>query len=144
MSNVAQNRIFSVVIGRGCLLCLDFLLHVYKLLVAVVELVLQEGQLLRRYHPDAQSVFHLPLALHAEDALVNVGSDIGVYVQIELVDSDLVDQSVNFILESICEQNAGFDRALSETGRTYFLDVYAHGWTDTLTGNLHQTELRKR
>ena len=58
-----------------------FFLHVNELSVGVVELVLQERHLLAWYDPDAQSVFQLPTALQGNDALIDIGSDIGMDVE---------------------------------------------------------------
>ena len=69
MSNIAQNKVFSVNIDfdiRVLLLCFDFFLHVDILPVGIVELVLKESQFLRGDDPYAQSVLHLPLHLEAE------------------------------------------------------------------------------
>ena len=89
-----------------CLFRFYLFLHVYELTVVVVELILQESEFLRGYHMDAKSIFHLPLALQAENALVDVGSHVRMYVQVEPADSDLIDEVVNFILQRIGEEDA--------------------------------------
>ena len=59
---------------------LYLLFHVDELSLHVVELILQERQFLRCYNLHAQAVLHLPAAFQTDDALIDVGGDIGVYV----------------------------------------------------------------
>ena len=70
---------------------LYLLFHIDELSLHVVELILQERQFLRRYDLHAQAVLHLPAEFQADDALVDVGGDVGVYVQVESLDANLVD-----------------------------------------------------
>ena len=93
---------------------------------------------------DAQPVLHLPLAFHTEDALVDVSSDVRVYVQVKLAYSDFVDEGVNLTLKCIRKEDTRLDGSFSETGGAGLFDVNAHGGSDTLTGNLHQSKLGKR
>ena len=88
------------------LLGFNLFLHVEILTLCVVELILQEGEFLGRNDVHTESVFHLPLAFEAHDALVDVGSDIGMNVEIELLDAYLVDQAVDFPFELVGEENA--------------------------------------
>ena len=89
-----------------CLFRFYLFLHVDELTVVVIELILQESEFLRGDHMDTKSIFHLPLALQTEDTLVDVGSHVGMYVEVEPADSDLVDQVVNFILQCVGEEDA--------------------------------------
>ena len=64
-------------------------------------------------------------------------------MQIEFLDADLVDQVVNFTLMLVCEKNARFDLSTSEAARTGLLHIDIDCRTYSLTGNLHQSELRQ-
>lgn len=59
----------------------DFFLHVYFFAMLVVEDILQKCEFLVRNDLDAQSVFHLPLAFQRHNALVDIGSDVGMDVE---------------------------------------------------------------
>lgn len=88
------------------LLGLDFLFHVDKLLLAVVEFILQESHFLRGNDVYTESVFHLPLPFQGHDALVDIGSYVWVHMKIEFLDTNLVDQIVNLTLQLVCEKDA--------------------------------------
>jgi hypothetical protein len=53
----------------------------------------------------AKPVFHLPFAFQAHEALVDIGSHVWVYVQIEFLDANLVDEVVNLTLQLVGEKN---------------------------------------
>ena len=72
------------------LLGLDLLFHVDELVLVVIELVLQERELLRRYDMNAEAVLQLPSALEAHHTLVDVGGHVGMDVEIKLLDANLV------------------------------------------------------
>ena len=80
------------------LLRLDLLFHVDELSIGVVELVLQECEFLRWDNTYAEPVFQLPPPLLREEAFVDVGGNVGVDVQVEFLDANLVDEGVNFAL----------------------------------------------
>ena len=87
------------------LFVLHLLAHVDELLLVIIKLVLQEAHLLRGDHMYTQSVTHLPLTLHTDEALIDVGSHIRVDVQVESFDANLVDQVVNLPSLSFPEKN---------------------------------------
>ena len=64
-------------------------------------------------------------------------------MQIELADSDFVDEGVNLTLQRIRKEDTRLDGTFTETGGTGLLDVDAHGRSDALTGDLHEAELRQ-
>ena len=80
---------------------LNFLLHVNELVLAIVEFILQESQFLRGDNADSQSILHLPLALQAHQALVDIGSHVGMDMEIKALYAYLIDQSVNLSFELI-------------------------------------------
>ena len=71
-----------------------FFLHVNKLLLAVVEFVLQECEFLRRNDVYSQSVLYLPLALEGDKSLVYVSGYVWMDVQIECFYSWFIDLSL--------------------------------------------------
>lgn len=73
------------------LFCFNFLLHVNKMLLAVIKFVLQEGHFLRRNYMYAHAIFHLPFAFKAYYALIDICCYIGMYMQIEFLNSNLID-----------------------------------------------------
>ena len=89
---------------------------------------------------DTETISHLPLPFERHEALVDIGSHIGVDVQCKFLDLQLIDQVVNFTFQCICKQNGRLDFPFAETGRAVFVGGYVHSGTHTLTGNLHQTE----
>ena len=66
-----------------------------------------------------------------------------MYVQVEFLDSNLVDQVVNLALKLICKEDARLDGALAETSGTGLFDAYVHSRAHTLARDLHQSELRQ-
>ena len=82
----------------GLLRHLIFLLHVDELVLLIVELVLQECQFLTGNDSHAKPVLHLPAALEGDDSLIDEGSDVGMYMQVELANTYLVDKAVNLAL----------------------------------------------
>ena len=84
------------------------------------------------------------MSLQAEKALGDIGFDIGVYVQVELLVANLVDQGVNLILQGVGKEETRFDSSRAVTGGAGLLDVDAHGGTYALASDLHQAEFRKR
>jgi len=80
------------------LLDFDFLFHVYLFLLVVSEFVLKEGETLIGDNLDAESVFHLPLPLDGNQALVYIGSDVRMDVQGKFLNLQFVDQVVNLAL----------------------------------------------
>ena len=86
------------IFGVPLLFCLNLLFHVDELLFRIVKFVLQESHLLTWNDSDAQAVFHLPTTLQREDPLIDEGSDIGVDVEREALNANLIDQTVNFAL----------------------------------------------
>lgn len=46
----------------------------------------------------AKSIFELPFALEGNYSLVDVGSNVRMYMQVEGLDANLVDKVVNFAL----------------------------------------------
>lgn len=117
------------------------LAHVDELLLVIIELVLQEAHLLRGNHMYTQSVVHLPLTLHTDEALIDVGSHIRVDVQVESFDANLIDQVVNLPFELVSEQDTRLDLSTAETRWAILFNIHVHGRTNPLTGNLHQAEL---
>ena len=85
---------------------LVFFLHVDELVLLIVELVLQECQFLTGNDAHAEPVLHLPAALEGEDSLIDEGCHVGVYVEGEAADADLVDESVDLALQLVGEQDA--------------------------------------
>ena len=80
------------------LLDFDFLFHVNLFTLRISKLVLKEGETLIGDYLDAESVFHLSLALHGNEALGDVGSDVRMNVQGKFLYLQLVDQIVNLVL----------------------------------------------
>ena len=135
---------FDLLIARVVsLLRLDFFFHVDELLVGIVEFVLQESELLRGDNSHTRAVLHLPAALQGNKALIDVCRYIRMHVQVEFLDSNLVDQVINLALKLICEEDARLDGALAETSGTGLFDAYVHRRAHTLTRDLHQSELRQ-
>ena len=81
----------------------NFFFHVNLLSMRVVEFVLEHGQFLVGNDFDSESVFHLPFSFHGHESLVNVGSDIGMQVDFEFLDSCFIDEVVNFAFQCICK-----------------------------------------
>ena len=52
---------------------------------------MQKSKFLRGDDMHAETIFELPFALQGYHALGDIGSDIGVYVQVEGFDTNLVD-----------------------------------------------------
>lgn len=77
--------------GRDLRVSFYLLLHVDELALLVVELILQEGKLLGGDDAEAHAILQLPLALEREQPLVDVGGYVGMDVQIEFADANLVD-----------------------------------------------------
>ena len=73
------------------LLCFLLFLHIHILVILVVEFILKERQLLRRNHIEAESILKLPSALQGNEALVDEGRYIRIYIQSEFLDANLVD-----------------------------------------------------
>ena len=61
-------------------------------------------------------VLYLPLSFQGDKAFVDVGGNIGMNVQIELLYSDLVHQPVDLPFQLVGEENARADLARAETG----------------------------
>lgn len=114
-----------------------FFLHVNKLLLAVVEFVLQECEFLRRNDVYSQSVLYLPLALEGNKSLVDVSGYVWMDVQIECFYSNLVYESVYLTLELIRENYARLYLSLTKACRAGFLYVDIHCRTNPLARNLH-------
>lgn len=64
----------------------------------------------------SQSVSHLPLSLQRDESLVDVGSHVWVYVQIECLYSNLVDKPVNLTFKLVGEDDARLYLSLAEAG----------------------------
>ena len=67
----------------------------------VIELVLQECQFLRRDYAHSKSIFNVPATLHGNHSLIDVCCHIGMDMEGELLDSNLVDQLVNLIFQLV-------------------------------------------
>ena len=52
----------------------------------------------------AKTILYLPTALQTYEALVDVGSNVGMNMQVECLDADFVDQFVNLALQLVCEK----------------------------------------
>ena len=86
------------IFGVPLLFCLNLLFHVDELALHVVEFILQESQFLRGDNVYSKAVFHLPAPLQRDDSLIDEGSDVGMYMQVELANTYLVDKAVNLAL----------------------------------------------
>ena len=80
------------------LLRFNLFFHINELLLGIVEFVLQECEFLRRNDVHTSSVFQLPPPFLRDKALIDVGGNVGMDVQIEFLDADLIDEGVNFAL----------------------------------------------
>ena len=81
----------------------DFLFHVNEIAFLVIKFILEESQFLRGDDIQPQPVLHLPLAFYGNQSLVYVSGYVWMYVQVELLDADLVYHSVNFALKLVCK-----------------------------------------
>ena len=93
---------------------------------------------------DTHTVFHNPPVFQRYEALIDVGGNVRMNMQVELADAYLVDQAVNLALQLVRKQDRRLDFALAKAGGAGFFYVDIHSRTDTLTRNLHQSELRQR
>ena len=73
-----------------------------------------KGQTIRNDF-DAEPVLHLPLVFEGNEALVDISGNVGVYVQAELFNTELVDQKVDFAFQFIGKEYAGLYDACPET-----------------------------
>ena len=87
------------------LLDFDFLFHVYLFTLWVRKPVLKEGETLIGDNLDTESVFHLPLALHGNEALGDVSSNVRMNVQGKFLYLQLVDQIVYLAFQGVCKQD---------------------------------------
>ena len=85
------------------LLDFDFLFHVNLFSLGVSKLVLQEGETLIGDNLDSESVLHLPLAFHGNEALVDKSGNVRVNVQGKFLYLQLVDQIVDLVFQGVSE-----------------------------------------
>ena len=102
---------------------------------------MEEGEPLVGQDAHAEAVLHLPTQAHTDEALVDVGGDVGMNVQHEGAYVQLVDQLVNFLFEHVSEEEAGLDGAFAHAGGACLVDVYLHDGSCALPRDLHESEL---
>ena len=70
---------------------LNLLLHINELLVRVIELILQESEFLRGDYLQSESILHLPPAFKGYKALIDIGRNVWMDVQIKFLNANLID-----------------------------------------------------
>ena len=118
-----------------------FFLHVYLLALCVVEFVLQEGQLLAGDYFHAEAKAPLPAFLDREQPLVEVSSHVGMHVQGEVLDAQLVVEKFYLALEHLVEEETALDCTCSVTSGAGLIHLHVHHGTHTLACDLHKPEL---